>query len=309
MKCKQVDDLLFSYCDRQDIPPRLRQELEEHLKECPECRKAAEFTAREREALVYDGDIPEMSPDLVKRVLAAVTQDNATLAPSKMMPIYSQIGSRGWWAMGMVAAVVIILLILPGSYKNPVESLNTGQQLADSGEQNAPMVAEKRLEQEKIPAKVPAAIEYYYMDHGLDSVQIGRGGQSSSAAPTTGNGTTSNQSAVFSPSYLPSDYHLVRVESDLNDNITIYYENDEDGYICLKTIPGLEEDMNVGEENARTASIYGKTDDKQDNKKTADQSDPTVISWTTEHEGTLYRFELTGSLPPEELARVAASVE
>lgn len=308
MKCKQVDDLLFSYCDRQEIPPRLRRKLEEHLSECPECQRQADFTVREREALVYDGDVPEMSSDFVQRVMAAVTQGNAIPAPSRRMSVNSQIGSRGWWAIGMVASIVITLLILPGSFKNPVQPRNENQQIADAGKSNVTMMADRSMDQQEISMelkKMPASNDYGYTNRDPQSIEIGRGNQTSPTAPTTGDSAANDQVAVFRPSYLPPDYHLVRVESDVNDNISLYYENNQDGYICLKTIPGIDEDLRSVEGRGEAVSM-AVNNSKQ---KNAIQSDPTVITWTGEHEGNLYRLELTGSLTPEELAKVAASVK
>lgn len=307
MKCKQVDDLLFSYCDRQEIPPRLRRELEEHLSECPECQRQADFTVREREALVYDGDVPEMSSDFVQRVMAAVTQGNAIPAPSRRMSINSQIGSRGLWAIGMVASIVITLLILPGSFKNPVQPRNENQQITDAGKSNVTMMADRSMDQQEISPQLKMAdgYDYDYTNRDPQSIAIGRGNQPSPAAPATGDSAANDQVAVFRPSYLPPDYHLVRVESDVNDNISLYYENDQDGYICLKTIPGLEEDLRAVEGRGGPVSM-AVNNSKQKNEI---QSDPTVITWTGEHEGNLYRLELTGSLTPEELAKVAASVK
>jgi hypothetical protein len=302
MKCKQVDDLLFSYCDLQEMPPRIRQELEQHLRECPECRKQADFTAREREALVYDEDVPELSPDFTKRVLASVTEGQTTVTPSTKTLISSQIGSRGWWAMGMVAAVVVALLVLPGSFMNPVQP--TGQQIADAENQNTRMMAEKSKEPgEKTLDQAKIALEFGYTNRESDRVDIGRGTQSASVTSAGGNGTANV--AVFHPSYLPPDYHLIRVESDVEDNISIYYGDDKGGYICLKTLPGVEQDMKTAAVRSEGSSV----ELDEPTKQAVSESDPTVIRWTSEYQGTLYRFELTGSLSPEELARVAASVK
>lgn len=305
MKCKQVDDLLFSYCDHQEMPPRIRQELEQHLSECPECRQQVEFTAREREALAYDGDVPELSPDFTKRVMESIPQSQAPAVPSRKTRISSQIGSRGWWAMGMVAAVVVALLVLPGSFMNPVQPVDTNQRNADTEKLNAPMMAETKMKRDELaPDPDKIALNFGYASREPERVDIGRGTPSATMALPDGD-STAGDIAVFRPSYLPPDYHLLRVESDVDNNISLYYEDDQGGYICLKTLPGLQEDV-------LTVAGRGGNDSRVANelkKEVADQSDPTVIRWTSEHEGTPYRFELTGSLPPEELAQVAASVK
>ena len=311
MKCKQVDDLLFAYCDLRDIPPQMLQELEEHLEECPECRRKAEFTAREREALVYDEDIPEMSPDFVQRVLAAVAQDQAIPAPPGRITIGSQIGSRGWWAMGTVAVVIIALLVAPDSFKNSVQPLNTAPQVMESEQQNAPMFAGKMPQQEQETASEPLRIptEKEYKER-VPSFEIGRGDLSLFDTPSAVD-RAGEQVVVFRPSYIPDDYRLVRVESDAENNITIYYENDQAGYICLRT---MQEAKAGGSANGTTANRdtdegyypLAKYDLQSD---AAAHSDPTVIRWTTEHDGHLYQFELTGSLSPDELVRVANSVK
>lgn len=312
MKCKQVDDLLFSYCDLREIPPRMLRELEEHLQECPECRRKAEFTACEREALVYDKDIPEMSPDFVQRVLAAVARDQAIPAPPKKMTIWSQIGSRGWWALGTVAVVIIALLVAPDSFKNPVRSLNQAPQLMEAEQQNAPRLAEIMPQQQgQEAASEPLRIitEKKYNDH-VPTVEIGRGNIYSFDTPQAAT-TTVDQVVVFRPSYIPADYRLVRVESDANNNITIYYANDREGYICLKTMLDSKADESAKETTAsrNTGESYSPLMKHDLPADAASSSDPTVIRWTTEHDGYLYQFELTGSLSPDELIRVANSVK
>ena len=305
MKCNQVDDLLFSYCDRQEIPLRIRQELEEHLNECPECRRKADFTAREREALVYDGDIPEMSPDFTRRVMTAIAQGHVTTAPSWGMRLRSQIGSRGWWAMGMVAAIVISWVMLPGSFKNPVNTVDINNQMADTGKQRNIMVADKMLTKEATPELEKMSAGFGYTGRESERIEVGRGNPSSPVAPPGEVTAVADQVTVFRPSYLPSNYHLIRIESDAKDSISLYYENDQGGYICLKTLPGLEENKNTVETRNSGSSLAM----NEQKKEARNQSDPTVIRWTCEREQTLYRLELTGSLPPEELARVAASVK
>ncbi len=205
----------------------------------------------------------------------------------------------------MVAAVVVALLVVPGSFMNPVQPVDTNQRIADAEKQNAPMMAEtmmKRAEESPDPDKT--ALNFGYTDRESERFDIGRGSQSASMALPEGD-STAGDIAVFRPSYLPPDYHLLRVESDVDNNISIHYGDDRGGYICLKTLPGLQEDV-------LTVAGRGGNDSRVANelkKEVADQSDPTVIRWTSEHEGTPYRFELTGSLPPEELAQVAASVK
>ncbi|NLW44936.1 MAG: DUF4367 domain-containing protein [Syntrophomonadaceae bacterium] len=309
MKCKQVDDLLFSYCDLREIPPMMLRELEEHLQECPECRRKAEFTAREREALVYDGDIPEMSPDFVQRVLAAVAQEQTVPAPSRKTTIWSQIGSRGWWAIGMVAVVVIALLIAPDSFKNPVQTPNTEMQIMESERQPVAMLAGKMpQQQEQETASEPVRImpEHSYKER-VPSLQIGRGNQSA----TYGSPPAGEQVVVFSPSYIPEDYRLVRVESDAENNITIYYENDRDGYICLRAVQKSMAGMAAHETTADMDTVEGYYPLARYNLQAdaATDSEPTVIRWSTEHDGQHYQLELTGSLSPEELIRVANSVK
>ena len=62
---------------------------------------------------------------------------------------------------------------------------------------------------------------------------------------------------VFSPSYIPEDYRLVRVESDAENNITIYYENDRDGYICLRAVQKSMAGMAAHETTADMDTVEG----------------------------------------------------
>lgn len=309
MKCKQVDDLLFSYCDRQEIPPLMLKELEEHLSQCQKCRGQADFTAREREALIYDGDVPEMAPDFTTRVLATVSQDCITPIPSWGMRIRSQIGSRGWWAMGMAATVVLSWLMLPGILKELDRPWDIGK-ISDSEaiEFGSSMIAEKTKDQQEelkpdLQLKMPVGIGY----KNLDSQRIasGRGEKSSSLTPPSESSSATDQVAIFRPSYLPPNYHLARIESDINDNLSLYYENDQGGFICLKTLSDLEQDVSAMKEKSGGSSPLMNAQ----NMVAETPADPTVIRWTSQHESTLYRLELTGSLPPKELARVTASVK
>jgi len=285
------------------------REMEEHLQDCPECRRKAEFTAGEREALVYDKDIPEMSPDFVQRVLAAVAQDQAIPAPPKRMTIWSQVGSRGWWALGTVAVVIIALLVAPDSFKNPVRPLNQVPQITESEQQTPTRMAEMiPAQQEKEAVSEPLREKMYF---GHDStVQTGRGSLPSLSTIQAAD-TMDDQVVVFRPSYIPADYRLVRVESDAENNITIYYANDREGYICLRTTHETTAESPADEITAARLAGEGSTPlaKKESQADAANSSDPTVIRWTTEHDGHLYQFELTGNLSPDEMIRVANSVK
>jgi hypothetical protein len=150
----------------------------------------------------------------------------------------------------------------------------------------------------------PATLGYKELEPGR--VAIGRGESGTPIAPAAGSLDTANQTIIFRPSYLPPNFYLTRIESDLNDSLSLYYENPQGGFICLKTLPGLDQETEVmkdggGSNASQSMENLNKTQETPDNS--------TVIRWTSQYQNTTFRLELTGSLPPEELARVAASVK
>ncbi len=314
MKCKQVDKLLFSYCDRQEIPPQMLTKLEEHLKNCPQCSHKANFTDREREALVYDGDVPELTADFTQRVLTAIAQDQGytTSSLSWGMRIRSQIGSRGWWAMGMVATVVLCWLMIPDSLKDWNPPIKT-EPAADYEEMNfGTAIVEKSIQKEHLSPEqqtTPSIMEY----RDLDSRPIANGrGENTALLPPPGSSDTSvHQVAVFRPSYLPPSYYLTRIESDLNNNLSLLYENDQGGFICLKILPALDQNATTLKERNLGSSSLNNNERLLDSQSEIDQAqtESRVIRWSSQHENICYQLELTGSLHPDELTQVAASIK
>ncbi|MCR4400228.1 MAG: zf-HC2 domain-containing protein [Syntrophomonadaceae bacterium] len=338
MDCRRVDDLLFAFQDG-DLPSPLRQSVEDHLAHCARCRASLALARAETDALRDTSGIPELSPHFSRAVRAAV-QGGAVGSPG---------GQGWWWrlaaalrahqrwrlAAGCAAAALLLFLALPGLTRQapstapllaPAAGGDTDLELralplTPSAEQDAAPAATERIRQSTRPQATAGPAP----SPALNGQQAQPADRLRSPSATEGNGPvnpplpaasavpqplaaepaptaakswagTAVSPYVPRPGYLPEGYSLSRVESGVGGDVALTYERDG-VVLTIRAYPRMDQ----ADGNVEAAAGKGGAEGRQ--------PEGTTVSWDVSHEGVRYRVEVCGTLPPEELARVAASCE
>ncbi len=145
MNCQQVDKLLYLFCDGL-LQPQLRQQIEDHLQECPACRNNLTMTEMENEALRYTEDIPPLALGFSLEVIQKINS----------VPITNHHSKVGLWSRLMelfrlhrlpviasVTAAFLLFFVLATSNLLPLPGSTATEQSAHdrTGEPNEVLVA------------------------------------------------------------------------------------------------------------------------------------------------------------------------
>lgn len=145
MNCQQVDKLLYLFCDGL-VQPQLRQQIEDHLQECPACRNNLTMTEMENEALRYTEDIPPLALGFSLEVIQKINS----------VPITNHHSKVGLWSRLMelfrlhrlpviasVTAAFLLFFVLATSNLLPLPGSTVMEQSARdrTGEPNEVLVA------------------------------------------------------------------------------------------------------------------------------------------------------------------------
>lgn len=329
MDCRQVDKMAFLYCDN-EVQAHLRKEVEKHLSECPECRILIENTRLETEALRFKDDVPDLSSDFKNKVLLSITGGKPTeeYSPRSLFTRvrYKYFTGSNLAIGSMATAVLVLMLFIPSltsfqQVKNaPSPSRHQGNAAATKVMKTQAVNDEKAsLNISKIAAlsdkeKQEAAQSFNTMPavYGTsDQSLVGRG---------DGTGITSNQYSaesipVSQPSYVPAGYYLSNVESDQNNDLSMYYENGSGGSFVVKVAEvSLKR---AAESSPNPPTLVGAPPVKpEDNEfkamKAADTAAVNEHSYVTTNLAKgqkVYRVELSGNLSQQELSKIAASIK
>jgi len=121
MNCQQVDKYLYDYCDN-ILNPEQQEQIEQHLVNCPGCRKIVEETQLENSILREQWHTPDLPDDFTARVMNQVmgmgmVNDSSALRiqPDKKVNIK---WARRLVNLAAMGAILLMALYIPGMVKN-----------------------------------------------------------------------------------------------------------------------------------------------------------------------------------------------
>lgn len=140
MNCRQVDKYLYDYCDN-ILNPEQRAQIEQHLEQCPDCRKLSDEALLESSILHEEWPIPALSDDFTARVMNRIS---STAIPTSPVVIIPGLKNQSKWPRRLIylsamAAVLLMALYIPGMLKNQ-DFIHMADQ-----EQNSPRVVNERI--------------------------------------------------------------------------------------------------------------------------------------------------------------------
>jgi len=128
---------------------------------------------------------------------------------------------------------------------------------------------------------------------------------------------------VVRPYYIPSGYYLARVESDAMGTLTLTYTNQDGSKMRVLIRPPGGDTENHALVPGEASPLSGsnaepiprmtakgnvtEVEDQIDFGASGAQSNESIVSCTVYANNKPYRVEVSGTLPTEELARIAAS--
>lgn len=353
MNCQQVGKLLYLYCDGQ-LQPHLRQEIQAHVENCPACKINLSMTEIENEALRYTEDVPPLGSDFCQKVMLSIRQGQDVQTVENEMPTRRLKGffSPGNLSIaGGIAATVLLFMMLVNSNILPVYNFDgkpRSPQLFQSGNSTADValtggktpgahkLADKTEETDSITRDRLKKAQEYDADTGriatrmpLDAPDYSRT-ELGTASQNRGVSSANLQPAISpvqsfpQPCYIPAGYTLIKVENDLDNILTLSYENNGD-LLLVRVIPrggenfvlpALQASSNQAQKQPGLEKDYGAATPSSKGLATAQNESADILpdspamataALETEYRGRLYTVQVTGTIPPEELARIATS--
>lgn len=136
-----MDRLIFSYCDN-NLTPKKRLAVEEHLQKCLSCRHKLDLVILENELIKEAADIPQLSDSFTGDLMMLIDSRYGSIAPrddSKELPVATLEKKKSTWGImrARVAIAAVFLLVFMGvSY-----ILESGHiDVADKTSTNTPLV-------------------------------------------------------------------------------------------------------------------------------------------------------------------------
>jgi hypothetical protein len=119
MNCRQVDKYLYDYCD-DILNPEQRAQIEEHLLNCPICRRIVDESLLESTILHEQWEIPALPDDFTDRVInqiacTAIQANSSTIYPHSQN---HKKWSRRFISLAAMGAILLIMLYGPALLKN-----------------------------------------------------------------------------------------------------------------------------------------------------------------------------------------------
>lgn len=128
MNCQLFDRYVFDYCEDR-VSPALKDKIEEHLQDCTWCTSQVKLTCLENEFLGDKSDLPSLPEDFTARVMNKVTQ-SVQAEPAALTPVKANRFKLMDWALSSAVMGLIVLLVLVTPQFLP--SFESGQ-VADQG--------------------------------------------------------------------------------------------------------------------------------------------------------------------------------
>ncbi len=141
MDCQSLDRLIFSYCDN-NLTPKKRLAVEEHLQKCFSCRHKLDLVILENELIKEAADIPQLSESFTGDLMMLIESRYGSTAPrddNKDLPASIQGKKKANWGImrsRIAIAAVFLLVFLGASFY-----LESGLiDIADKTNPNTPLV-------------------------------------------------------------------------------------------------------------------------------------------------------------------------
>lgn len=160
MNCRQVDKYLYDYCDN-ILDPGQRTQIEQHLIQCPSCRKIVDEAMLESSILREEWHTPALPDDFTARVMnqiafAAIQDSSGMTQPG--------LKNHSKWArqlmyLAAMGAVLLIALCIPGMLKNPDLVQVADRERISPKVTNENITSSKSLTSEKY-LKAPAGVQW-----------------------------------------------------------------------------------------------------------------------------------------------------
>jgi len=139
--CQSLDRLIFSYCDN-NLTPKKRLAVEEHLQKCFSCRHKLDLVILENELIKEATDIPQLSESFTGDLMMLIESRYGSIAPhddSKELPGATLEKKKSKWGImraRVAIAAVFLLVFMSVSYLLESGKIN----VADKTGTNTPIV-------------------------------------------------------------------------------------------------------------------------------------------------------------------------
>ncbi|HOV42601.1 MAG TPA: zf-HC2 domain-containing protein [Syntrophothermus lipocalidus] len=341
MNCQQVDKMLYLFCDGR-LHPYLRSQIEKHLENCPGCRNNLAITSMETEVLRLSDDIPPLSGDFCQKVMLRVTEGCGTevYGSRTKRNTFSELKNR--FNPGIVGGIVAVLVLLALIIKSPVlsvfeygqssshlkhsadQSISVGSGQSPKAQQLTAGVRERKAEPGEAETTADSEPQLNAPDYGRASTDASTHGRSApSFAPQVSATNMTSRFTVVRPYYIPAGYYLARAESDTTGALSLIYATEDGSQVHVLVRPTGGDDETSPLVPSKMSTLSGSdsetvpgtvtkssfVDSQQQARSEAGgaQNNESVVSCTVYVDDQCYRIEVSGSLPVEELARIADS--
>lgn len=329
MDCKQVSKLSLLYCDNV-ISSHVSEELERHLKDCPECARLIDYTRREAEVLRYDGDVPVPGTAFTERVMESISKLNKSIPARESTGINKKMRAlKPVYLLGSLAVCILLVVVLVPGVKDStrVPGLLHVPKSQTSGQ---PVTATRKSVNSEIVkplVKHAPSPDYKTFSKPVVKAKDNSARQGKSAPAETGVEPapfTTGTFDLFTPAYIPVGFALTKSQHDSNNNNTMLtYENQTGAYFTIVVIPvnKTETAMNSvplevqnnsktlsNMDNQQIRSMAGVTESATIGNSSSREQKITTIVVNIEREESPYHVEVSGNLSADELTRIASSI-
>lgn len=261
MNCQQIDRYIFDFCE-QNLSPELELQIQEHIEKCPMCLNKVELTRLENEVLRENINVPVLDKNFTSNVLNLIQSKSTTVSLNKDPQLSEKNKNlkrfkipKFFYVPAMAAIIVLCALLIPGlsdmhsdikladSTKNTeYDKLNTltenvqadsesstskmSEDLAgsvDSSQQDRAVIVagteqSSKNADEQAPSPFQAAAECN--DQTLVNE---KGFQNPEIAEPSEAISESQSSLCLYPIELPTDYQLLQIISNIEDELTYIF--------------------------------------------------------------------------------------
>lgn len=317
MNCQQADEHIYAFCDN-TLASQLRTDLEEHLKECDLCQKKVNLTFMENEILKNPEEVPVLPEEFTKRVIKKIQNSESATAPHSNKSISN---NRNFTAKllnmrlapVLISAALLLALVAPDLIDLGGHLFRANNSISDD---NNSISIKEGKETGGTAKDTNNEMNIYYRENkNAKKHEESEEKSVSLDLPPSKQVSPAPSSGVFylQPYNLPGSYRLAAIISDVEDNLTFVYKKAETGEeISLRISPQSRDKSEAGtaEKTAeekllrREAVIMGAGE-----STVSAPEDASSISWNINYNNDNYSVTLSGNLPSDELAQIAASIK
>jgi hypothetical protein len=298
MNCRQIDELIFDYCENK-LPDDLMKAVQEHIKQCSFCSNNEKWTRLENKILAKPVNIPPLSEDFAAKVMQPLQSGDEMAACDKAnrpkrRTIYTVLGALA------IAAVIMLAVKIPALQQPET----VPQQVAQKNTQNiaAPSITEQKLSGQKdelLKSKAAGSVESFEIldankadqapqeeaqeqniiaPASNDRLMVTEMDSSRSAIPLAKIAAVHPAPAMPIPVGVPAQYNLIKHATE--EQCAVYYYSSSDSLT-----------------NFTLAISQSPPEAENGVKEAMDASSPVsnepAFNGTLEYEGKKYKVELT----------------